>query len=72
MTTAHQEYSLHTGLICLKLAGMHHGMELDERRLAHEYALSDGEPALRHLADIASGCGFREKISGRTGTGFSV
>ena len=61
MTTQHQEHPLHTALTCLKLAGLHHGMELDEKRLAHEYALRDSEPAPRHLADIASGCGFREK-----------
>ena len=61
MTTQHQEHPLHTGLTCLKLTGLHHGMELDEKRLAHEYALREDEPTPRHLADIAAGCGFREK-----------
>ncbi|MBR4607544.1 MAG: peptidase domain-containing ABC transporter [Lachnospiraceae bacterium] len=49
----------HTGLTCLVLTAFHHGIELDEERLAHEYALDEFEPPIRQLADMAGDHGLR-------------
>ncbi|MBQ4326235.1 MAG: peptidase domain-containing ABC transporter [Mailhella sp.] len=51
----------HSGLTCLALVCRHHGVETDERRLAHEYALDAGEPSFELAQDMADGCGFRCK-----------
>ena len=45
----------HSGLVCLALVGRHHGLEMDERRLAHEYALQAGEPSFELVAEMAEG-----------------
>ncbi len=52
-----------SGLQCLCLVGRHHGLELDEGRLAHEYALTGQEPSLETLAEMARGCGLHSRIS---------
>ena len=51
----------HSGLTCLVLVAYHHGMELDERQLAHEYALDEHEPPLRRLAEMAGDHGLRHR-----------
>ncbi|MBO4318580.1 MAG: hypothetical protein J5855_09970, partial [Mailhella sp.] len=38
--------STHTGLYCLSLVARHLGIDLDERRMAHEYDVDDDEPSL--------------------------
>ena len=51
----------HTGLVCLCMIGRHHGFEMDERKLVHEYALSEYEPSLSQLADMADKYGMHHK-----------
>lgn len=49
----------HSGLTCLVLTAFHHGIEADEQRLIHDYALDLSEPALPLLTDMAKGLGLR-------------
>ena len=51
----------HSGLTCLVLTAYHHGIELNEERLAHEYALDEFEPTLAQLADMADDNGLRSR-----------
>ena len=56
----------HTGLACLALVGRYHGIDLDERRLSHDYAQPAGEPSLRSLADMAEDNGLKRKMRNLT------
>lgn len=51
----------HTGLTCLVLVGLHHGLDrkMDEQQLAHEYALDACEPTIPQLARMADDYGMR-------------
>ena len=55
-----------TGLQCLCLVGRHHGLDLDERRLAHEHALGREEITLPRLLDIARTNGLKGRITSLT------
>lgn len=52
---------MHTGIACLALIGRHHGLDLNERRLTHEYAIDQKEPSFLRLAEIADDCGMRDR-----------
>lgn len=58
---ARLDASSHSALTCLALVGRHHGLDMEERRLAHEYALKAGEPSFALAQDMAEGGGFRCK-----------
>ncbi|MBQ7585437.1 MAG: peptidase domain-containing ABC transporter [Desulfovibrionaceae bacterium] len=51
-----------TSLTCFRLIALHHGLDTDEARLAHRYALSDLEPPLLQLKDMALDLGLKAKI----------
>ena len=53
----------HTGLYCLSLIARHLGIDLDERRMAHEYALDSGEPSMELLSEMAGNYGMRRRIT---------
>ncbi|MBR5734801.1 MAG: peptidase domain-containing ABC transporter [Desulfovibrionaceae bacterium] len=57
-----EEHFLHTGFACLALIGRHFGLELDERRMAHESALGQEEPSFALLSDMARRFGFRRRL----------
>lgn len=50
-----------TALFCLCLVAGYHGLELEEKRLAHDNALGSGEPSIRHLGAIAAKNGMSHK-----------
>jgi len=49
----------HTALQCLTAVARHHGVDLAPERLAHDYALGEGEPPTEKLLRIAQDHGFR-------------
>lgn len=51
-----------TALYCLRLVAGYHGLELEEKRMAHDNALEDKEPSFRHLGAIASKYGMAHKL----------
>ena len=59
---ARMDAAAHTGLSCLVLAGRHHGIDMDERRLAHEYAMEHAEPTLEQLAQMAGDYEMKRRI----------
>ena len=52
----------HTSLTCFRLIAMHHGIDTDEDRLAHKYALDEYEQPLLQLKDIAQDLELKAKI----------
>ncbi|MBR4424082.1 MAG: peptidase domain-containing ABC transporter, partial [Mailhella sp.] len=54
--------STHTGLYCLSLVARHLGIDLDERRMAHEYDVDDDEPSLDLLDEMSAHYGMRRRI----------
>lgn len=46
------------GLQCLCVIGRHHGLDLDEARLAHSHAIDGDTISLLQLREIARDCGF--------------
>ena len=61
-TLARKDSASHSGLTCLALTGRHHGVDMDERRLAHAWALSSAEPSPDLLTEMAEDSGFRTKV----------
>ena len=60
-TLMNMEPATHTGLACMALVARHLGIDLDERRMAHEYAVDDREPSLDALMEMAENYGMRRK-----------
>lgn len=50
------------GLQCLCVVGRHHGLDLDEARLAHAHAIDGDTVSLPQLLEIARACGLRGRI----------
>ncbi|MCQ2444889.1 MAG: hypothetical protein MJ061_05315, partial [Mailhella sp.] len=49
----------HSGITCLSLIGRHHHLDMDERRLIHDYDAGDGEPSTHLLEEICDDFGLR-------------
>lgn len=50
------------GLQCLCVIGRHHGLDLDEARLAHSHAIDGDTISLLQLREIARDCGLHGRI----------
>ena len=53
----------HTSLTCFKLIALHHGLDTDEDRLIHRFAIDDLEPPLEQLKDIAEDLNLKARIT---------
>lgn len=51
----------HTAIRCLALVARHHGMDVSDSRLIHDYSLDEEEPNLKRLLRIAKDVGFKAK-----------
>ena len=51
-----------TGLTCLVMVGLHHGLRLSVEALRHRFALLAGEPAADELLRVAKGSGFKAEL----------
>ncbi len=58
-TLINMEPASHSGLLCMSLVARHLGIDLDERRMAHEYAVDDKEPSPDLLMEMADNYGMR-------------
>ncbi|MBQ7738786.1 MAG: peptidase domain-containing ABC transporter [Desulfovibrionaceae bacterium] len=53
----------HSSLTCFRLIALHHGIDTDEERLVHRYAIDDLEPPLEQLKDMAEDLNLKAKIA---------
>ena len=51
----------HTAIRCLAMVARHHGMDVSDSRLVHDYSLDEEEPNLKRLLRIAKDVGFNAK-----------